>query len=266
MKEMVLSEDFRHMSVRSMALHAQRLGCVFAHPVTWYKMIRDRDWFRPRTRIYPEPTKIGLRTTGPNQAWHVDVTVVRLLGGVRAYVQAVIDNYSRRILSWAVTEKLRGLGTVEVIAAAGRNIGSDSAVKVVMDAGTENVNQHVSNELDVKGFERVIAQIDVEYSNSMIEAWWRSLRHNWLYLHSLASVGQLDRLVGFYVEQHNKVMPHSAFDGQTPDEVFFGKFSIVEAKIQRDRARALRQRLAENRGVRCHVCPRPPPEAQGRAA
>ena len=51
-----------------------------------------------------------------------------------------------------------------------------------------------------------------------------------------------------------------------PDEVFFGKLSAVEAKIQRDRARALRQRVAENRGLRCSACPRPPPEAQGRAA
>jgi putative transposase len=85
-------------------------------------------------------------------------------------------------------------------------------------------------------------------------------------LHSLASVEQLERLAGFYVEQHNTVMPHAAFDGQTPDDVFFGKFSTVEAKIQRERALALRQRLAENRRLRCSACPRPPPEARGRVA
>jgi putative transposase len=34
--------------------------------------------------------------------WHIDITVIRLLDGARAYVHAVIDNFSRRILAWRV--------------------------------------------------------------------------------------------------------------------------------------------------------------------
>ena len=55
----------------------------------------------------------------------------------------------------------------------------------------------------------------------MIEAWWRSLKHHWLFLHSLDSVATVRRLVAFYVEEHNRVLPHSAFRGQTPDEMYF---------------------------------------------
>ena len=47
-------------------------------------------------------------------------------------------------------------------------------------------------------------------------------RHQWLYLHGLDSIERLRGLVEFYVEQHNGVMPQAAFDGQTPDEMFFG--------------------------------------------
>jgi hypothetical protein len=43
-----------------------------------------------------------------------------------------------------------------------------------------------------------------------------------LFLHSLDSVTTVRRLVGFYVDQHNRVLPHSAFHGQTPDEMYFG--------------------------------------------
>jgi hypothetical protein len=57
---------------------------------------------------------------------------------------------------------------------------------------------------------------------SMIEAWWRSLKHQWLFLHSLDSVTTVRRLVEFSVQQHNRVLPHSAFRGQTPDEMYFG--------------------------------------------
>jgi len=57
---------------------------------------------------------------------------------------------------------------------------------------------------------------------SVIEAWWRSLRHQWLYLHMLDSLGSVKRVTAFYIEQRNTVMPHSAFLGQTPDEIYFG--------------------------------------------
>ncbi len=50
----------------------------------------------------------------------------------------------------------------------------------------------------------------------MIEAFWRSLEHSWLYLHGLEAESELRRLIAFYVEAHNDEMPHSAFEGQTP--------------------------------------------------
>jgi hypothetical protein len=56
----------------------------------------------------------------------------------------------------------------------------------------------------------------------MIEAWWRSLKQQWLVLHSLDSVTTVHRLVAFYVDEHNRVLPHSAFRGQMPDEMYFG--------------------------------------------
>ena len=57
----------------------------------------------------------------------------------------------------------------------------------------------------------MLALVDVSFSNSMIEAFWRSLRHQWLYLHTLDSLDTLRGLVSFYVEAHNSAMPQSAF-------------------------------------------------------
>jgi len=66
-----------------------------------------------------------------------------------------------------------------------------------------------------------LAFTELKFSNSMIEAWWRSLKHQWLFLHPLDSVTTVRRLVAFYVDEHNRVLPHSAFRGQTPDEMYF---------------------------------------------
>ena len=101
---------------------------------------------------------------------------------------------------------------------------------------------------------RVLAQVEVTFSNSMIEAFWRSLKHSWLYLHSLDSFAALHRLIEFYVTAHNEVMPHSAFQGQTPDEVFFGIGDEVAKKLAATCKTARENRMKENRATRWGRC------------
>jgi putative transposase len=131
-KDMVLAPEKRHMSLRTLALHAQCNGKVFASATTWAKLVREHGWRRPRQGVHPPKPTVGVRAAQPNETWHVDTTVIRLLDGTRAYIHATIDNFSRKILAWTVAA-------------------------------------------------RVLAQVDVTFSNSMIEAFWRSLKHQWLY-------------------------------------------------------------------------------------
>jgi len=102
-KDMALAPDKRHMSLRTLALHAQRIGKVFASASTWAKLVRERGWRRPRQRIHPPKPTVGVRASQPNEIWHVDTTVINLLDGTKAYLQAVIDNFSRKILAWTVS-------------------------------------------------------------------------------------------------------------------------------------------------------------------
>ncbi len=78
----------------------------------------------------------------------------------------------------------------------------------------------------------ILAQVDIVESNSMIEAWWRQLKHEWVYLNELDSESSVRKLIAFYVEQHNSVVPHFAFQGQTPDEMYFGTGANVPVDLQ----------------------------------
>ena len=82
---------------------------------------------------------------------------------------------------------------------AGRAIGC--VPTVVANSGVENVNGHVDELVNTGVLHRILALVEVAFSNSIIEAWWRSLRHQWLYLHMLDSFNSLKRLIAFYVEQ-----------------------------------------------------------------
>jgi hypothetical protein len=101
----------------------------------------------------------------------------------------------------------------------------------------------------------VLAFTELKFSNSMLEAWWRSLKHQWLFLHSLDNVTTVRRLVEFYVQEHNQVLPHSAFGGQTPDEMYFGTGDAVPAELITRATAARRARLETNRLAVCGTCP-----------
>ena len=132
---------------------------------------------------------------------------------------------------------------------------------VLADAGVENVNGVVDKLIESGRFRRVLAQTELKFSNSVIEAWWRVLKHQWLFLNSLDSITTLRRLVTFYVEEHNTTLPHSAFHGQTPDEMYYERGDHVPVELAQARLAARKARLETNRERHCDVCPQGEPGA-----
>ena len=253
--EMVTADEYRHVPTSTLAVLAQRLGRVFASASTWSRLVRTRGWRRPRTRVYPAKPKVGLRATEPNQYWHIDVTVIRLLDETKLYLHGVLDNFSRRILAWHLGEKLSPLTTCKILADAAKYLPTPPPeVAVITDSGIENVNSTVDEALGNGPLRRVLAQIDIVESNSILEAWWRSLRHQWLYLNTLDTPAAVRRLVAFYVQQSNEVMPHSALNGRTPDEAYFGRAENIPAKLATARKVARTERLDANRALSCAAC------------
>jgi len=183
------------------------------------------------------------------------VTVIRLLDGTRLYLHAVIDNFSRRILAWKLAARLEPQATCAILSTAGAGVDfSRNPTTVVADSGVENVNGDVDELLGLGHLRRVLAQVEVAFSNSMIEAWWRSLKHNWLFLNHLDTLATVERLVAFYVQQHNAVIPHSAFHGQTPDEMYFGTGTTIPEHLTVARRLARDARLDKNRSLHCRAC------------
>ena len=102
--------------------------------------------------------------------------------------------------------------------------------------------------------DRILAQVEVAFSNSLIEAYWRSLKHQWLFLNTLDSVVRVRAMVEFHVNEHNTKMPHPAFSGQTPDEMFFGTGAQVPEELVLAKGHARAVRMAANRAMSCERC------------
>ena len=252
-EEMVTSDAYRHVPTGTLARLAQRLGKVFASPTTWYRLVRQFQWRRPRKRVHPAKPKIGVRALRPNEIWHVDTTLIRLLDGSRAYLHAVIDNFSRRILAWKASATFDPSTTAELLLNASGDLVDQKPI-LLADGGVENFNGAVDKLVESGLLKRLLAQTEITFSNSLIESWWRVLKHQWLYLNSLDTVSTLKMLIGFYVSEHNARLPHSAFRGQTPDEMYYGTGSHIPREIELARKGARQARLEANRKRTCQKC------------
>ena len=186
-EDFVTGEEYRHVPTGTLAILAQRLGKVFASASTWRRLVKVHKWRRTRQRVHPAKPKVGIRAMKSNEIWHIDTSVVRLLDGSKAYLHAVIDNYSRRILSWKVSSTFNPVATAEILLTASKGM-ADCKPMLLADGGVENFNGAVDELVETGMLNRVLAQTEITFSNSMIESWWRVLKHQWLFLNTLDSV------------------------------------------------------------------------------
>ena len=227
MKEILDSNRFKHFSLSSLALYAARNGLVCASNQTWRRIIKRFDWKHIRTRRKRPPYYgVGVRAEHPNQIWHIDVTIIRLENGKKAFLQAIIDNRSRRIVTWEISSTVCARGSYSLLKRALGSIqesGEGIKPNVFMDSGIENLNL-LTEELEKNDLiSRTVAQVDVIQSNSMIEAFFRKIKTDYLRkIKPSATVEELHEKVSLFVDDYNQLMPHRTLRGATPDEVYRG--------------------------------------------
>lgn len=257
-KKLYTSAEFAHFSMASLSWLAKKTGEVVASASTWSRVIRDLELKRNRVRVYPPKSKVGVRASAPGQLWHLDLTILRLQDGTRAFVQAVIDNFSRYVLAWKVAKDYGGLRTKELLLQAiakATDLGLSVVPNVYVDSGSENLNEHVDGLVGSKLIARTVAQIDVEYSNSMIEMLFLRLKHRYLFTIPLTNFEALERRVDFYLTESNDIIPHSALKGATPKEAITGMWGDEKiAAMQALAVTARIERIQSNQSARCTPC------------
>jgi len=115
---------------------------------------------------------IGLRAYASKQILHMDVTIFRPSDHSRVYLYFILDNFSRAILGWKASLQYSSEIALENLKEVCNKYDlSNSSVQLVVDDGPEN-NGCVNDFLSIPGIQlkKLIAQLDIRQSNSMIEA------------------------------------------------------------------------------------------------
>lgn len=180
-------------------------------------------WCKPRTSIpeeahrkYPYLLR-KLPVTRPDQAWCADITYVPMPGG-HAYLCAVMDWYSRKVLGWAVSNTMDTglclLALARALAATGRTpeiFNTDQGCQFTSAEWTERLEE-LGVKISMDGRGRWM-------DNVFIERLWRSLKYEEIYLREHATVPELESGVEAWFERYNVWRPHEALGNRTPEEV-----------------------------------------------
>ena len=143
--------------------------------------------------------------------------------------------------------------TAEILLSASNDLAGEKPT-LLADGGVENFNKAVDELVDSGLLRWLLAMTDITFSNSLIESWWRTLKHQWLYLNTLDTVSTLQKLIEFYVDEHNTRLPHSAFRGQTPNERYFDTGNHIPKELEAARKAARESRMEVNRTASCPTC------------
>lgn len=170
----------------------------------------------PGHKIFPYLLR-DLRITRPNQVWSTDITYIRLNGGF-AYLVAVIDWFSRYVLSWrlsntmdmefcvkALTEALE-MGKPEIF-------NTDQRAQFTSPVFTDTLlSRGILVSMDGRG--RAL-------DNVFVERLWRSVKYEDIYLKGYEDLYQAEDGLGLYFEFYNTNRPHQSLSYRRPKEVHF---------------------------------------------
>ena len=169
----------------------------------------------PGHKIYPYLLS-GLKITRPNQVWAADITYIPMARGF-LYLVAIIDWYSRYVLSWRLSNTLDAGFCIEALEEAlkkGRPdiFNTDQGAQFTSEAFTGLLQQHgVRISMDGKG----------SYNDNLfIERLWRSVKYEEVYLKAYQDGREARIGLGNYFRFYNTERPHQALGYRTPAEVF----------------------------------------------
>lgn len=173
----------------------------------------------PEDPVYPYLLR-HLKVERAKQVWAMDITYIPMARGF-IYLAAVVDWYSRKVLSWrvsitmdvqfcldAVQEAIERYGTPEIF-------NTDQGSQFTSLAFTGLLKDHgIRISMDGKGCWR---------DNVFIERLWRTVKYEEVYLRAYDTVSQAKASLGRYLDFYNARRPHSRLERMTPDSVYFNE-------------------------------------------
>lgn len=209
----------------------------------WPKMSRDRakrlmrlmgiEAVYPRKRttipggpsgIYPYLLK-DLKISRADQVWTADITYIPMARGYM-YLFAVMDWYSRKVLSWELSNTLDTSFCLEGLRKAIESTGTVPEI-LNTDQGCQFTSDDWTSLLKRQGIRISMDGKGCWLDNVIVERFWRSIKYEDIYLKSYENGWELERGIRSYMMRYNCERPHQSLENATPEEIYTGAVAIA---------------------------------------
>ena len=170
----------------------------------------------PEHKIYPYLLR-GLNVTRPNQVWSTDITYIRLAHGF-AYLVAVIDWYSRKVLAWRLSNTIDSGFCVDCLEQSIRAFGTPQIFNT--DQGSQFTSDDFTGVLKSHGISISMDGRGRCLDNIFVERLWRSVKYENTYMKDYATMSELQQGLTEYFLFYNTERPHQSLDDATPAHVY----------------------------------------------
>ena len=190
-------------------------------------MYRRPNTSRPAVghKLYPYLLR-GMKIDRPNQVGAMDITYIPMARGF-VYLAAVVDWFTRRVLSWRLSITMEVEFCLEAVQEALEEYGkpeifnTDQGSQFTSAAFTGLLLENsIAISMDGRGFWR---------DNVFVERLWRSVKYEEAYLRAYDSVADARACLGRYLTFYNTRRPHSSLDARTPDHAYFNHVPLLAA-------------------------------------
>lgn len=169
-------------------------------------------------RIYPYLLR-GVEIGRPDQVWSSDITYIPMHRGF-VYLVAVMDWYSRYVLSWEISVTMDADFCVSALE---RALLRGSPEIFNTDQGSQFTSRQFTGILHAGGIRISMDGKGRAFDNIFIERLWRSVKYENVYIHDYGNVPECVRGLNDYFRLYNDRKPHQSLGYRVPSEVYFGR-------------------------------------------
>ena len=178
-------------------------------------------------RVYPYLLR-GVKASFPNHIWGIDITYIRLAQGWM-YLVAILDWYSRYIVSWELDQTLEMPCVLSCVDTA---LAGTAPAIFNSDQGSHFTSPQYTERLRVKDVAISMDGRGRALDNIFTERLWRTVKYEEVYLHEYQTPKEARRELTRYLSFYNEERPHQSLAYRTPAAVYFG---AAETPIQKER-------------------------------
>lgn len=177
----------------------------------------------PGHKIYPYLLR-KLPVTHSNHVWAMDITYIPMARGF-VYLTAVVDLFSRKVLSWRLSITMDVDFCLEAVEEAMARYGKPEIFNT--DQGSQFTSTAFTGLLIANGIRISMDGKGAWRDNVFVERVWKSVKYEEVYLKAYANVPEARASIGRYLDFYNDRRPHQSLRRQTPDQAYFNALPSI---------------------------------------